>query len=121
MAEVMDGLAQSSPDAPAHKSARPPEGRDTRERLIEAISAHGPVTARQLAERFELTSAAVRRHLAALEVDEVIAEHEMPVRNRGRGRPSKAFVLSKSAHERLPGGYDETGCAGYRGAGPGGR
>src|SRR5699024_12805650 len=32
---------------------------------------------------------------------------EMAVRDRGRGRPSKAFVLSKAAHERLPGGYDE--------------
>ena len=49
--------------------------RDTRDRLIDAISAHGPVTARQLAERFGLTSAAVRRHLAALQADRVIAEH----------------------------------------------
>ncbi|WP_193106444.1 metalloregulator ArsR/SmtB family transcription factor [Brachybacterium sp. FME24] len=79
----------------------------TRDRLIEAISAHGPITARQLAERFGLTSAAVRRHLAALEADEVIAEHEVTVAHRGRGRPSKAFVLSKSAHEAYPGGYDE--------------
>lgn len=107
MAEVMESLTQSSPEGSARQAPRTPEGRDTRERLIEAISAHGPVTARQLAERFELTSAAVRRHLASLEADGVIAEHEMPVRNRGRGRPSKAFVLSKSAHERLPGGYDE--------------
>lgn len=84
-----------------------PDLRDTRERLIEAISTHGPVTARQLAERFGLTSAAVRRHLAALLVDDVIAEHEAPVARRGRGRPSKAFVLSASAHESLPGGYDQ--------------
>ena len=81
--------------------------RDTRDRLIDAISAHGPVTARQLAERFGLTSAAVRRHLAALQADGVIAEHEMPVGHRGRGRPSKAFVLSASAHESLTGGYDQ--------------
>ncbi|MGP9682181.1 MULTISPECIES: helix-turn-helix transcriptional regulator [unclassified Brachybacterium] len=79
----------------------------TRDRLVEAISAHGPITARQLAERFGLTSAAVRRHLAALEADEVIAEHDMPVAHRGRGRPSKAFVLTKFAHEGYTGGYDE--------------
>lgn len=97
----------NEPVAPAEHSPRAPEGRDTRERLIDVISSHGPITARQLAERFGLTSAAVRRHLASLEADQVIAEHEMPVRNRGRGRPSKAFVLSKSAHEGLPGGYDE--------------
>lgn len=79
----------------------------TRDRLVEAISAHGPITARQLAERFGLTSAAVRRHLAALETDEIITEHEVPVAHRGRGRPSKAFVLSKFAHEDYQGGYDE--------------
>ena len=89
------------------ETARGAEHRDTRERLIETISAHGPITARQLAERFGLTSAAVRRHLAALEADGVIAEHEIIVAHRGRGRPSKAFVLSQSAHEALPGGYDE--------------
>jgi predicted ArsR family transcriptional regulator len=79
----------------------------TRDRLVQAISTHGPITARQLAERFGLTSAAVRRHLAALEADDVIAEHEVTVTHRGRGRPSKSFVLSQSAHEDLPGGYDE--------------
>lgn len=79
----------------------------TRDRLVEAISAHGPITARRLAESFGLTSAAVRRHLAALEAEGVIAEHEVPVAQRGRGRPSKSFVLSPSAHEDLPGGYDE--------------
>ena len=48
----------------------------TRDRLVEAISTHGPITARQLAERFGLTSAAVRRHLAALEAEGTNAEHE---------------------------------------------
>lgn len=90
--------------APDLDPAGPPA---TRDRLVDVISTHGPITARQLAERFGLTSAAVRRHLAALEAEDVIAEHEMPVANRGRGRPSKAFVLSKAAHENLPGGYDE--------------
>lgn len=84
-----------------------PEHRDTRERLIETISAHGPITARQLAERFGLTSAAVRRHLAVLQTDGIITEHEVPVAQRGRGRPSKSYVLSASAHESLPGGYDQ--------------
>lgn len=79
----------------------------TRDRLVEAISIHGPITARQLAERFGLTSAAVRRHLAALEAAGTIAEHEVPVAHRGRGRPSKLFVLSPSAHEDFVGGYDE--------------
>ena len=79
----------------------------TRDRLVEAISTHGPITARQLAERFGLTSAAVRRHLAALEAEGTIAEHDVPVAHRGRGRPSKTFVLSPSAHEDFAAGYDE--------------
>lgn len=102
MDEAVDAVAPAEGDV-----ARGTEARDTRDRLIEAISAHGPITARRLAESFGLTSAAVRRHLAVLEADGVIAEHEVPVAHRGRGRPSKAFVLSKSAHEELPGGYDE--------------
>ncbi len=79
----------------------------TRDRLVDVISTHGPITARRLAEQFGLTSAAVRRHLAALEVEGIIAEHDLPMAPRGRGRPSKSFVLSPSAHEGLPGGYDE--------------
>ncbi|MFE5775712.1 helix-turn-helix transcriptional regulator [Brachybacterium sp. NPDC056505] len=83
------------------------EHRDTRERLIDAISAHGPISARALAEMFGLTSAAVRRHLSALEADGVIEEHDVPVHQRGRGRPSKSFVLSASAHEDLGSEYDD--------------
>lgn len=79
----------------------------TRERLVEAISAHGPITARQLADMFSLTSAAVRRHLSALQADGTITEHDVPVAHRGRGRPSKAFVLSAEAHDTLAEGYDE--------------
>lgn len=79
-------------------------GRDTRERLIEAITAYGPITASALAERFGLTSAAVRRHLGTLEADGTIQEHQVPVAQRGRGRPAKSFVIS--AHART-GARDE--------------
>lgn len=81
-------------------------GRDTRERLIDAITAHGPITARALAEMFGLTSAAVRRHLAALEADGTIAEHEVPVAQRGRGRPSKSFVIASAPRGPEPDGED---------------
>ncbi len=96
---------------PQQRPASGEEPRDTRERLIEAISVHGPVTARVLAEMFDLTSAAVRRHLAVLQEEGVIAEHDVPVTHRGRGRPSKAFVLSAAAHGNLAGGYDEIAVA----------
>lgn len=80
------------PGTPGAEATEP--HRDTRDRLVEAITAHGPITARALAERFGLTSAAVRRHLAALEADGVIVEHDVPVPQRGRGRPSKSFVIA---------------------------
>jgi predicted ArsR family transcriptional regulator len=83
------------------------ERRDTRDRLIEAISAHGPITAKELAEMFSLTSAGVRRHLTTLEAEGTIEEHEGPVGHRGRGRPSKSYVLSASAHESLSTEYDD--------------
>lgn len=81
-------------------------GRDTRDRLVEAITVHGPITARALAERFGLTSAAVRRHLAALEACGTIAEHEVPTSQRGRGRPSKSFVISTPPRSGEPAGED---------------
>jgi predicted ArsR family transcriptional regulator len=97
---------ESATVAPEDRRA-PAEHRDTRERLIAAISTHGPISARALAEMFGLTSAAVRRHLSALEAEGAIEEHEVPVHQRGRGRPSKSFVLSASAHEDLGTEYDD--------------
>ncbi|MGQ4526530.1 helix-turn-helix transcriptional regulator [Dermabacteraceae bacterium P13136] len=85
-----------------HEEASP----RTRERLVEAISELGPVTATELAERFSLTSAAVRRHLAALHADGWIAEHVQPQTERGRGRPSKSYVLTERAHGDLSSEYD---------------
>lgn len=102
MAETLGAARATSGTGPAGSAAPLPgtaaseSGRDTRERLIEAITAHGPITARALAERFGLTSAAVRRHLAALEADGTIVEHEVPVAQRGRGRPSKSFVIASA-------------------------
>ncbi|MCG7442725.1 winged helix-turn-helix transcriptional regulator [Dermabacter vaginalis] len=69
----------------------------TRERLIEAISVDGPIAAGDLAERFHLTGAAIRRHLSQLHAEGIIEEKEAPNRPRGRGRPRKEFVLAAKA------------------------
>ncbi len=66
----------------------------TRDRLIDAISIDGPIAAGELAERFGLTGAAVRRHLTQLEADGIIQEREHAGKSRGRGRPRKEFVLA---------------------------
>ncbi|MFC0675219.1 helix-turn-helix transcriptional regulator [Brachybacterium hainanense] len=102
---------ETAPHAELGREDRPiaagTDPRDTRDRLIEAISAHGPITAKDLAARFSITSAAVRRHLAALEAEGIIQEHAQPVGPRGRGRPSKSFVLAPAAHESLGSEYDQ--------------
>lgn len=73
----------------------------TREKLVDAISVDGPIAAGELAERFGLTGAAVRRHLTQLEADGIIQEREHVGRSRGRGRPRKEFVLATPAQTEL--------------------
>jgi predicted ArsR family transcriptional regulator len=67
----------------------------TRRRVLESIMQHGPSTATELAERLELTPAAIRRHLAALvQRGELSSREQRVYGSRGRGRPAKDFVLT---------------------------
>ena len=69
----------------------------TRERVVRSVLANGPSTARQLAERLELTPAAIRRHLAVLLEDGALEAREQRVYgHRSRGRPSKVFAMMLS-------------------------
>ena len=79
-----------------------PNGRDseanardasTWDRVRQAISEDGPLTATALAHGWGLTPAAVRRHLNLLVERCAIKEHE-PTSDarRGRGRPAGAYV-----------------------------
>jgi predicted ArsR family transcriptional regulator len=69
---------------------------------------NGPSTAATLAERLEITPAAVRRHLDQL-IEEGTLEAREPraTASRGRGRPAKVFVLTDSGRDRLEQGYDD--------------
>jgi predicted ArsR family transcriptional regulator len=78
----------------------------TRDRVLQAISEHGPVTAAALAEDLGLTPPAVRRHLENLVEARLIVDRELPPGHRGRGRPAKAFVLSEAGHQALESDYD---------------
>ena len=68
----------------------------TRERVARTILELGPSTAAALAERLDLTPAAVRRHL-----DHMLAEGAVEAREprvygtRGRGRPAKVFAITE--------------------------
>lgn len=69
----------------------------TRQRVARSILDNGPSTAAALAERLELTPAAVRRHLdQLLEEGAVEAREPRSLTGRGRGRPAKVFVLTES-------------------------
>ncbi len=80
----------------------------TRERVARSILENGPSTAAALAERLDLTPAAVRRHLDHL-MDEGAVEAREPriYGARGRGRPAKVFALTEGGRDRFVQQYDD--------------
>ena len=80
----------------------------TRERVVRSVLVNGPSTAVALAERLELTPAAVRRHLDQL-IEEGTLEAREPraTTSRGRGRPAKVFVLTDAGRDSLDQAYDD--------------
>lgn len=94
---------------------RTPDDRSTRERVVDSVLEHGPSTARELAERLELTPAAIRRHLTALLADGTFADREQRVYGaRGRGRPSKVFSLTDAGRSEFHHTYDDLAIAAMR-------
>jgi predicted ArsR family transcriptional regulator len=85
-------------------------GSRTRQRVEQLLLDEGPATATALAERLDLTTAGVRRHLDAMVEEGVLDARDArptPWRARGRGRPAKIYTLSASGHARAPHAYDE--------------
>jgi predicted ArsR family transcriptional regulator len=78
----------------------------TRDRVLQAISERGPITAVTLAEQLGLTAAAVRRHLDNLADLGLINGREAVAAHRGRGRPARAYVVSEAGHQALESDYD---------------
>lgn len=84
----------------------PSEG-PARSRVLEMVAANGPVAAGALATLFGVTPTAVRRHLATLECDGLVAVHEAGLPARTRGRPAKHYVATARGQAELAGGYSE--------------
>ena len=80
----------------------------TRQRVVRSILDNGPSTAAALAERLDLTPAAVRRHLDQhLEEGTVEARQPRSLAARGRGRPAKFFALTEAGRDGFDQQYDD--------------
>lgn len=88
--------------------AAPPQAFEssTRDRVLQAISERGPITAAALAQELGLTAAAVRRHLDHLVEATLITGRDAVTAHRGRGRPARAYVVSEAGHQTLNSDYD---------------
>lgn len=81
----------------------------TRDQVARRILEFGPATAVELARKLEITPAGIRRHLDALIADGVLTSRE-PYQSsslRGRGRPSKVFLMTDIGREKFEHSYDD--------------
>jgi predicted ArsR family transcriptional regulator len=85
-----------------------PIDQSTRERVVRSILVGGPSTAADLAERLDLTPAAVRRHLDHLLAEGALeARDPRPTPSRGRGRPAKVFAITEAGRTHFDQQYDD--------------
>jgi predicted ArsR family transcriptional regulator len=91
-----------------HAERPAPGDQSTRERVVRSILVDGPSTAADLAERLDLTPAAVRRHLDHLLAEGALeARDPRPAAIRGRGRPAKAFAITEAGRAHFDQQYDD--------------
>lgn len=96
-------------------TAAPDRDAPTRERVARSILENGPSTAAALAERLELTPAAVRRHLEHLTESGTVEGREQKVYgSRGRGRPARVFALTDAGRDAFDQQYDDLAVAALR-------
>lgn len=87
----------------------------TRQRVARSILENGPSTAAALADRLDLTAAAVRRHLDHLVADGTVEPREPRSHGvRGRGRPARAFGLTDAGRDHFDQAYDDLAVAALR-------
>ena len=94
---------------PALKTGDDPRTRDA---VGRSVLENGPSTAAALGERLGLTPAGIRRHLDLLVADGILEAREPRISaTRGRGRPSKVFVMTDSGREKFEHSYDDLAVA----------
>ncbi|MFV0253898.1 MAG: helix-turn-helix transcriptional regulator [Beutenbergiaceae bacterium] len=102
----------ASASASAAATVETHDDASTRDRVLQLIVEQGPISAAELAERLDLTSAAIRRHLSALEgAEQVEGRDDVVIGKRGRGRPARKYVAAASAHSQLGSAYAQAALA----------
>jgi predicted ArsR family transcriptional regulator len=84
----------------------------TRDAIARSILENGPSTASTLSKRLALTPAGIRRHLDLLVADGVLEARDPRVgAARGRGRPSKVFLMTDEGRSQFEHSYDDLAVA----------
>jgi predicted ArsR family transcriptional regulator len=84
----------------------------TRDAVARQILENGPSTAAALSKKLGFTPAGIRRHLDGLVSDGVLEAREpRAALVRGRGRPSKVFVMTDNGREKFEHSYDDLAVA----------
>lgn len=92
--------------------SQPGEDLRTRDAIARSILENGPSTASTLSQRLALTPAGIRRHLELLIADGILEAREPRVAStRGRGRPSKVFVMTDAGRAQFEHSYDDLAVA----------
>jgi predicted ArsR family transcriptional regulator len=87
---MSDGVAGSKPS--------------TRLRILHLLKRSGGLTARELARELGVTTVAVRKQLAALEVEGLLVQSSRPGE---RGRPATVYAVSEAGEALFPQGYHQ--------------
>lgn len=89
----------------------------TRDLIARTILENGPQSAAALSEKLNLAAAGIRRHLDLL-IGSGLLEAREPHRStsslRGRGRPSKVFVITDLGREKFEHSYDDLAVSALR-------
>ena len=91
---------------------QPGEDIRTRDAIARSILENGPSTASTLSKRLALTPAGIRRHLDRLVADGILEARDPRVGStRGRGRPSKVFLMTDEGRSQFEHTYDDLAVA----------
>ena len=94
--------ASSAPAAAVHAADADER---TRDRVLNAVLEHGPISAAELGDLLGFTPAAVRRHLDHLSRDGVIEVKRVARAGARAGRPARRYVLSSQGQSTLGNDY----------------